>query len=86
MVEYLKQNLPHVLLFSLANDYWERLAGHKDIDLNPTQVALIKKNIRSGEDPTNKVLSTWQAKKNSTVGALYDLLVDCELNKIADLL
>ena len=86
MVEYLKQNMPHVLLFSLANDYWEILAGHKDIDLNPTVVALIKKKTRSGEDPTDKVLSTWQARKNSTVGALYDLLVDCELNKIADLL
>ena len=44
-----------------------------------------RKFIKS-EDPAEEVISRWESKNRSTVGLLYDLLVDYELYNIADLL
>ena len=64
-----------------ANGLWEKLASHKDIDIRPIDVKMLK--IRN-EDPSECVLSRWEVSNKSTVGTMYDLLVDCELPDVAD--
>ena len=36
------------------------------------------------DDPSECVLSRWEVSNKSTVGTMYDLLVDCELPDVAD--
>ncbi|XP_046845375.1 uncharacterized protein LOC124439182 [Xenia sp. Carnegie-2017] len=68
----------------LSLEDWEILASHSDIDLKKLDIGMIKR--RSADNPAEAVISRWEARNNSSVGMMYDLLVDCEFYKIADLL
>ncbi|XP_046845373.1 uncharacterized protein LOC124439181 [Xenia sp. Carnegie-2017] len=61
---------------------WEILASHRDIDLKKLDIGMIK--IRSADNPAEAVISRWEAMNNSSVGMMYDLLVDCKFYTIAD--
>ena len=70
---------------SVAKGHWKSLASHKDINMTATQVALIER-LSASKDPSDCVLSGWEVSRRSTVGTMYDLLVDCGFNDVADLL
>ncbi|XP_046844841.1 trichohyalin-like [Xenia sp. Carnegie-2017] len=65
-----------------SKNCWETVASHRVMDLT---IIDIRKFMKS-ENPAEEVISRWESKNKSTVGLLYDLLVDCELYNIADLL
>lgn len=99
MIEYLKQNvlvtnlllgihmpvikfrLTHVHCVLLANGEWQIVAGHVGLKINDIKIL-----ERRGKDPAEDVLSYWEVRSGTTVGALYDVLVDCELCSVADML
>ncbi|XP_028394607.1 uncharacterized protein LOC114518814 [Dendronephthya gigantea] len=66
-----------------ANDCWKTLASHKDINLTKIDIDLIEMK-KAMKDPSEAVLSHWEVSNTSTVGTMYDLLVDCGFNQIAD--
>ncbi|XP_046844936.1 uncharacterized protein LOC124438784 [Xenia sp. Carnegie-2017] len=63
-------------------NYWETFARHRVMDVT---IIDFRKFTKS-ENPAEEVISRWESKNKSTVGLLYDILVDCELYNIADLL
>ena len=69
--------------FRIAKGLWESLASHPSIDMKQVDVDYLK---NSGKDCSENVLSRWEVRNKSTVGTMYDLLVDCDLLEIADLL
>ena len=72
----------YALFFSsVGNGSWESLVSHNDIDMKATDIAYLK---QSNKDPAESVLSSWEVSTRSTVGTMYDLLVDCDLNDVAD--
>lgn len=68
-------------LFS-ADDSWKFLGEKLGMD-NATIKYLDARRI---ENPADEVLRFWEVKAFSTVGALYDILVELECPYIADLL
>lgn len=71
-----------VSLLFLADDHWKFLAERLGMDNNSIKY-LDSKRV---ENPADEVLRYWEVKANSTVGALYDILVDIGCPFIADLL
>ncbi|XP_078384574.1 uncharacterized protein LOC144667044 isoform X2 [Oculina patagonica] len=65
-----------------ADDHWKFLAERLGMDNNSIKY-LDSKRV---ENPADEVLRYWEVKANSTVGALYDILVDIGCPFIADLL
>ncbi|KAL9989499.1 hypothetical protein ACROYT_G004058 [Oculina patagonica] len=67
---------------SVEEDRWKALADK--LGMNNLDIRLIdnKKNAL----PAEEVLTFWEKKSNSTVGALYDILVELGYPVIADLL
>ena len=69
------------LLFS-ADDHWKVLAER--LGMENTSIKYL--DSRRIENPADEVLRYWEVKANSTVGVLYDLLVDIGCPVIADIL
>lgn len=65
-----------------ADDSWKALAEKLGMD-NTTIQYLDNRRV---ENPADEVLRHWEVKALSTVGTLYDILVDLERPLIADLL
>ncbi|XP_022802850.1 uncharacterized protein LOC111340292 isoform X2 [Stylophora pistillata] len=63
-----------------ANDSWKALAERLGFD-NTTIQGLDKKRV---ENPADEVLKSWEVKRHSTVGRLYEILVELECPVIAD--
>ena len=78
------KNLYLIYTCSLAYKYWEKLAAHEDINMSAVDLALLKQ--RKDTDHAESVIAGWEVSRKSTVGLLYDLLVDCGLTDLADLL
>ena len=70
-----------LLLFS-ADDSWKALAAKLGMDNTSIQYL----DNRRIENPADEVLRYWEVKAFSTVGQLYDFLVEIECPFIADLL
>lgn len=64
-----------------AQDEWQIVAAK--VGLTNDEIKLL--NSRNKE-PAEAVLSHWEVRSGTTVGALYDLLVDCGLYSVADML
>jgi len=69
------------LLFS-AHDHWKVLADRLGMD----HVTINFLDSRRNSNPADEVLRYWEVKAHSTVGTLYDILVDIGYPIIADLL
>ncbi|CAH3037614.1 unnamed protein product [Pocillopora meandrina] len=65
-----------------ANDNWKALAEKLGLD-NTTIQYLDNRRI---ENPADEVLRNWEVKAHSTVGKLYDILVELDYPIIADYL
>lgn len=70
------------LLFSADDHHWKSLAERLGMDNNSIKYL----DSRRIENPADEVLRYWEVKANSTVGALYDILVDIGCPIIADIL
>lgn len=65
----------------LADDHWKVLAER--LGMEPTAIRYL--DSRSN-NPADEVLRHWEVKAHSTVGELYNILVDIGCPIIADLL
>ena len=68
-------------LLLLADDHWKVLA--EKLGMEHTTIKYLDSRRTN---PADEVLRYWEVKAHSTVGALYDILVDIECPMIADLL
>ena len=66
----------------LADDHWKVLAER----LGMEHVAIRYLDSRRNSNPADEVLRHWEVKAHSTVGELYNILVDIGCPIIADLL
>ena len=76
-----RSNVVHFSLGFSADDRWKTLADRLGVEIHD-----IRFYDRRKEDPVDAVLRDWGYKGGSTVGNLYDHLVDPELPVIADYL
>lgn len=76
-----RSNVVHFSLGFSADDRWKTLAERLGVEGYDIRYYDKKK-----EDPVDAVLRDWEFKGGSTVGNLYDHLVDLELPVIADYL
>lgn len=67
--------------FLLASNGWKILAG--TVRLTPAEISLLDSRHK---EPAEAVITHWEVRSGTTIGALYDLLVDCELGSIADMM
>lgn len=64
-----------------ADDHWKVLAERLGMESTAIQYLDSRSN-----NPADEVLRYWEVKAHSTVGALYDILVEIGCPLIADLL
>ena len=83
-VAVIKISILHIDLYPLlfsVNENWKLLADH--LGLSNTQISYFDGRYKN---PADEVLKYWEVKAASTVGILYDLLVELKFPYIADCL
>ena len=84
IVSVFRISILHIDLFPLlfsVNENWKTLADH--LGLTNTQISFFDGRYKN---PADEVLKFWEVKAASTVGILYDILVELKFAYIADCL